>query len=144
MYVPEISLLGLQPKADPDAARAKRVQEEFARLARGEPDYSQYSSTIVHAIQEGVSDFATRTPHLGVLKSFYFLEERADEKLVYDIVTELHDTRSIAQASYDRAVAALGLDLFIELITTVGFYTTAAMMINAFDAPVPGNARPLP
>jgi len=69
---------------------------------------------------------------------------RTDEKLVYDIVAELHHTRTIAQASYDRAVAALGLDLFIELITTVGFYTTAAMMINAFDAPVPGNARPLP
>jgi 4-carboxymuconolactone decarboxylase len=69
---------------------------------------------------------------------------RTDEKLVYDIVNELHDTRTISQASYDRAVAALGLDLFIELITTVGFYTTAAMMINAFDAPVPGNARPLP
>ena len=69
---------------------------------------------------------------------------KADEKLVYDLVTELHQTRTISQASYDRAVAALGLDLFIELITTVGFYTTAAMMINAFDAPVPGNARPLP
>jgi 4-carboxymuconolactone decarboxylase len=69
---------------------------------------------------------------------------QADEKLVHDIVSELHATRTISQASYDRAVAALGLDLFIELITTVGFYTTAAMMINAFDAPVPGNARPLP
>ncbi len=68
----------------------------------------------------------------------------ADEKLVYEIVNELQQTRTISQASYDRAVAALGLDLFIELITTVGFYTTAAMMINAFDAPVPGNARPLP
>jgi 4-carboxymuconolactone decarboxylase len=69
---------------------------------------------------------------------------RADEMLVYDIVNELHQTRTISQASYDRAVTALGLDLFIELITTVGFYTTAAMMINAFDAPVPGNVRPLP
>jgi 4-carboxymuconolactone decarboxylase len=69
---------------------------------------------------------------------------KADEKLVYDIVSELHQSRTISQASYDRAVAALGLDLFIELITTIGFYTTAAMMINAFDAPVPGHARPLP
>ena len=69
---------------------------------------------------------------------------KADEKLVHDIVSELHATRTISQASYDRAVAALGLDMLIELITTVGFYTTAAMMINAFDAPVPGNARPLP
>jgi len=102
MYVPEISLLALQPKADPDAARAKRVQEEFARLARGEPDYSQYSSTIVHAIQKGLSDFATRTPHLGVLQSFYFLEERADEKLVYYRV-DFANARLFLRVGFDSA-----------------------------------------
>lgn len=69
---------------------------------------------------------------------------RDDEKLVYEIVCELQQTRTISQDSYDRAVAALGTDLFIELITTVGVYTNAAMMINAFDAPVPGGERPLP
>ena len=95
-------LLALQPKADPDAARAKRVQEEFARLARGEPDYSQYSSTIVHAIQEGVSDFATRTPHLGVLQSFHFLEERADEKLVYYRV-DFANARLFLRVGFDSA-----------------------------------------
>jgi 4-carboxymuconolactone decarboxylase len=67
-----------------------------------------------------------------------------DERLVYDIVNELHATRTLSQASYDQAVAALGLDQFIELVTVIGFYTTAAMMINAFNAPVPGGARPLP
>jgi len=67
-----------------------------------------------------------------------------DERLIYDLVNELHATRTLSQASYDRAVAALGLDKFIELVTVIGFYTTAAMMINAFDAPVPGGARPLP
>jgi 4-carboxymuconolactone decarboxylase len=69
---------------------------------------------------------------------------REDEKLIYDVVNELHQTRTISPASYDCAVTALGLEMFIELITVVGFYTTAAMMINAFDAPVPGGARPLP
>src|SRR5262249_34946171 len=69
---------------------------------------------------------------------------RADERLVYDIVSELQQTRSLGQASFDRALAALGTDLVIELVSVIGFYTTAAMMINAFDAPVPGGARPLP
>jgi 4-carboxymuconolactone decarboxylase len=86
------------------------------------------SRAVIEAVRHrGVPDFA-----------------QADEKLVHDIVCELHATRTIGQPSYDRAVAALGLDMFIELMTTIGFYTTAAMMINAFDAPVPGNARPLP
>jgi 4-carboxymuconolactone decarboxylase len=91
---------------------------------------------VIEAVRHrGVPDFAQADEDA---------DEHADEKLVHDIVSELHATRTISQASYDRAVAALGLDMFIELMTTIGFYTTAAMMINAFDAPVPGNARPLP
>jgi 4-carboxymuconolactone decarboxylase len=69
---------------------------------------------------------------------------RDDERLVYDLVSELQETRTLSQTSFDRALAALGHDLLIELVSVIGFYTTAAMMINAFDAPVPGGARPLP
>jgi len=83
IYVPEVSLLALPPKADPDPGRTKRVQDEFVRLVRGEPDYSQYAHSLFHGIQEGVVDLATRTAHLGTLQSFSFLEERDDEKLVY-------------------------------------------------------------
>jgi len=69
---------------------------------------------------------------------------RQDEKLIYGLVTELQDTKTIGESTYGDALALLGTDLVIELITTVGFYTTAAMMINAFDAPVPDGSRPLP
>ena len=68
----------------------------------------------------------------------------ANQKLVYELVNELQQTRTIGDASYRRAVDVLGEELLIELITAVGFYTVAAMMINAFAAPVPGDARPLP
>jgi 4-carboxymuconolactone decarboxylase len=68
---------------------------------------------------------------------------REDEQLVYDIISEMVDTRTLSQPSYDRALAALGLDLLIELITAAGFYTMIAMVLNAFDAPVPGGERPL-
>jgi 4-carboxymuconolactone decarboxylase len=66
-----------------------------------------------------------------------------DEQLVYEIISEIVDTRTLSQASYDRALAALGLDLLIELITAAGFYTMIAMVLNAFDAPVPSGERPL-
>jgi 4-carboxymuconolactone decarboxylase len=69
---------------------------------------------------------------------------RDDEQLVYELVSELQETRTLSQVSFDRALAALGPDLLIELVSVIGFYTTAAMMINAFEAPVPGGARPLP
>ena len=43
-----------------------------------------------------------------------------------------------------RGVEAFGLELMIEFITAVGFYTMVAMVLNSFDAPVPGNLTPLP
>jgi 4-carboxymuconolactone decarboxylase len=69
---------------------------------------------------------------------------RDDERLVYDLVTEMNETRTLSQPTYDRAIAALGLDHVIELITSIGFYTMVAIMLNGFDAPVPGGERPLP
>ena len=58
-----------------------------------------------------------------------------DERLVYDTVTELLETRRLSDESYQRALDALGLDRLIELVTAVGFYMTASAMVNAFDVP---------
>ncbi len=68
---------------------------------------------------------------------------REDEKLIYEIVTEIVETRTLSQPGYDRALAVLGLDLLIELVTATGFYTMIAMVLNVFDAPVPTGERPL-
>ena len=68
---------------------------------------------------------------------------REDERVVYETITELNETRTLGQPTYDRALAALGLDLLIELIAAAGFYTMVAMTLNAFDAPVPGGKLPL-
>ena len=92
------------------------------------------------ALNAGVSSDVVEALRHGQAPRF----ARSDEQLVYDVVRELQETRALAQASFDRALAALGPDLVIELISVIGFYTTAAMMINAFDAPVPSGARPLP
>jgi 4-carboxymuconolactone decarboxylase len=69
---------------------------------------------------------------------------RDDERLVYDIVTELSETRRLSDAGYKRALEFFGLDLLIELITATGFYTLVAMMLNAFDVDTPDGSRPLP
>jgi 4-carboxymuconolactone decarboxylase len=69
--------------------------------------------------------------------------EADDQQLVYDFVTELVTTKTIGSAMYERVLKCFGIDLVIEIVTVVGFYTLAAMMLNAFDAPVPGDARPL-
>jgi 4-carboxymuconolactone decarboxylase len=66
-----------------------------------------------------------------------------DERVVYDTLTELYQTRALSQPTYDRALAAFGAETLIELITGAGFYTIAAMTINAFQYPAPNDARPL-
>jgi len=59
------------------------------------------------------------------------------------MVRELIDTRNLSDATYNRARDMFGIDLVMEVVTVAGFYTLVAMMLKAFDAPVPGGARPL-
>jgi 4-carboxymuconolactone decarboxylase len=69
---------------------------------------------------------------------------RDDEKMVYDVVTEMIATRTLSKPSYDRALAALGLEQTVELIAGTGFYVMIAMTLNAFDVSVPSGEKPLP
>jgi 4-carboxymuconolactone decarboxylase len=68
---------------------------------------------------------------------------RDDEQLVYDVVSELNDTKTLAGQTYERALAGLGLELLIEFISAAAFYTMVAMMLNAFDVATPDGTRPL-
>jgi 4-carboxymuconolactone decarboxylase len=70
--------------------------------------------------------------------------EREQERVVFDAITELNEARALSPATYDRALAAFGLEVLIELIAGAGFYTMVAMTLDAFEAPVPGGGRPLP
>jgi 4-carboxymuconolactone decarboxylase len=69
---------------------------------------------------------------------------REDEKVVYDVVTELHDKRALSQPSYDRALAVLGLQPLIELIAGAGYATMLGMTISTFEVPAPSDEQPLP
>ncbi len=93
-----------------------------------------------HAVQAGIAAEAIEAIRHGRKPEL----AQENERLVYDLVTEMNQTRTLSQATYDRAVAMLGLDRVIELITALGFYTMVAIMLNGFDAPVPGGERPLP
>jgi 4-carboxymuconolactone decarboxylase len=69
---------------------------------------------------------------------------RADEQLVYDLTTALLVERDLPQALYDRAIATMGIDHTVELITAIGFYSGIGIVLNAFDVDAPNNERPLP
>ena len=90
-----------------------------------------------HAIDVGVAPEIVEAIRTRANPAF----AREDEKLIYDLITELNQSHTLSQASYERGIGALGLDLMIEFVTVAGFYTMVAMMINAFDALVPGGER---
>jgi 4-carboxymuconolactone decarboxylase len=62
---------------------------------------------------------------------------REDERLVYDITTELNTTRTLSNASYQRGMAMFGEQVMIELVSAIGFYAMVAMTLNAFAVAVP-------
>ena len=53
-----------------------------------------------------------------------------DEAAVYDVCTELHRERQIADATWARAIALFGEAGVVDLIGINGYYATLAMVMN--------------
>jgi 4-carboxymuconolactone decarboxylase len=69
--------------------------------------------------------------------------KRDDERMVYDVATEIMQTKDLSQATYDRAVDAFGVEGTVDLISTVGFYGMVGIFLKSFDVPTPTGDRPL-
>ena len=69
-----------------------------------------------------------------------------DESIVYALVTELIQNKSVSDATYARAVKAFGEPGVIDTVGIVGYYTMLAMVLNTARTPHTGPAplRPLP
>lgn len=66
---------------------------------------------------------------------------RDDERLVYDITTELNTTHSLSEANFTRGMAMVDKQKMVELVSAVGFYSMVAMTLNALDVPVTGEKK---
>lgn len=91
-----------------------------------------------HALDAGLQRQLVESLRIGQIPTF----DRDDERIVYDLARELLETGTVEAPTYDRAIDTLGLDLLIDIVTVVGFYSTASMVSNAFDVAVPGDRRP--
>ena len=69
--------------------------------------------------------------------------EHDDERVVYELITELVENKRLSQATYDRGLAAFGEVKLVELIVGAGTYASIAMQLNAFDVTPPAGARML-
>jgi 4-carboxymuconolactone decarboxylase len=88
----------------------------------------------------GLSDAVIESLRAGERPAF----TRDDEALIYDVTHELMARKQLSDATYARALDVLGLDLLIEFITAIGFYTSVAVVLNGFDVPTPDGSHPLP
>jgi 4-carboxymuconolactone decarboxylase len=68
---------------------------------------------------------------------------RDDERLVFDVTTELNATRALSEATYNRGLAMFGEQVLVELVSAIGFYSMVAMTLNAFAVAVPGGKEVL-
>lgn len=71
--------------------------------------------------------------------------KQRDEEIVYDFCTELYETRRVSDATYQRALDALGLTAIVEIVATAGYYSMVSLTLNAFQVPLPpGEPSPFP
>lgn len=68
-----------------------------------------------------------------------------DEAAVYDFCAELHRTKVVKDATFQRAAKALGEQGVVDLVAVSGYYTLVSMTLNVAEIGVPaGQKDPLP
>jgi 4-carboxymuconolactone decarboxylase len=66
---------------------------------------------------------------------------KEDEAIVYDFVTQLYANQGMAEEVHERAEAALGK---VGVIAIAGYYSSVALICNAFDLEVRQPDPPAP
>jgi len=65
-----------------------------------------------------------------------------DEEAVYDFCRELHEKKSVSDASYATALRKFGERGVVDLIAISGYYTLVSMVLNVDRRPIPGDGAP--
>ena len=68
---------------------------------------------------------------------------REDEKLVFEVTTEIMTKQKLSDATYTRAKALLGEGVLIELIFAIGFYNMVGITLTTFEVPTPDGSKQL-
>lgn len=84
----------------------------------------------------GVTDATLEALRKGDWPTF----DHDDESVVHRFATELLTTHQVADATWERARALLGLRAVVDLVGILGYYGLISMTINAFQVRVPPDA----
>lgn len=65
------------------------------------------------------------------------------QRAVYAYALEVHATKRVREATHREALAAVGGEqALIDLVLTMGFYNQIALLLNAFEVPLPTGEEP--
>ena len=67
----------------------------------------------------------------------------ADEAMIYDFSRELHETKRVSDANYQRVLERFGERGVFDLIAVNGYYSLVSMILNVDNTPLPDGV-PLP
>lgn len=65
-----------------------------------------------------------------------------DQRVVHAVARELVHEHRLSDATFNEAVAVLGLPALVDLIGIVGYYGLVSLTLNAFEIPTPDGSRP--
>jgi 4-carboxymuconolactone decarboxylase len=116
-------------------------QSEFAILTTARTWRAQYEWQ-AHAPMAEKAGVSAKT--IRDLKSGRYPDEApADERAIYDFITELYRTRRVGDRNYRRVLKHLGTTGTVELVGIIGYYALISMTLNVFRAATDPD-QPLP
>jgi 4-carboxymuconolactone decarboxylase len=115
-------------------------QNELAILLTGRFWSTQYEWAVHHrvAAQAGLSEDTISAIREGRRPIML----QPDEAAIYNLITQLLNTRQVSDLYFDTAKEHLGEKRIVDLIALVGFYQTVSMMMNVDRFPLGANQKP--
>jgi 4-carboxymuconolactone decarboxylase len=65
-----------------------------------------------------------------------------DEEIVYEVLTEAFQNKSVSDATYERAVKQFGEQNLVDLLAIGGYYAMLAMLLNVARTQLPEGKTP--
>lgn len=65
-----------------------------------------------------------------------------DEEVVYDVLTEALQNKSVCDVTYERGIKQFGEQNLVDLLAIAGYYALLAMLLNVARTPLPEGKQP--
>lgn len=129
-------------KALIEHARLPRPAREVAILVMGAARNARYELYAHERVAEQAGLSAAKIAAIAAGQRPPDLSE--EEQAAYDVAATLAAGRQLPESTYQRALRAFGEEQLAELVYLVGGYCLVSLLLNAFDASVPGREEGLP